>query len=381
MKVSDYKSGAYEQQYQFKAFLPAPINHPWEVDDAEIQQLLSDADRAVGELNAYSQLVPNVDFFIRMHISMEATQSSRIEGTRTNMEEAFLERQDIEPEKRDEWEEVQNYVRAINLAIDSLKSLPLSNRLLKDTHRTLMQGVRGEKKTPGEFRNSQNWIGVSLKNAVFVPPHHSHLAELMSDFERFIHNEELKIPHLIKVALLHYQFETIHPFLDGNGRLGRLMITLYLTGFNLLDKPALYLSDFFERNKTSYIDNLMAVRESNNLKQWLIFFLHGVLQTSNNSIAVFKDILELKGRIEQGVLPRFSTRRQDNAQKLIQYLYQVPVVTIQKATELLEINTNTANSLVTDFVKFGILRELTGKKRYRIYMFEEYFTIFHKERS
>lgn len=376
MKISDYKSGTYEQQYQYRAFLPEPINHPWEVDDAEIQQLLSDADRVLGELNAYSQLVPNVEFFIRMHITMEATQSSRIEGTRTNMEEAFLPRQDIEPEKRDDWEEVQNYIRAINSAIASLEEIPLSNRLLKDTHRVLMEGVRGEQKQPGDFRKSQNWIGVSLKNAVFVPPHHDHVIELMSDLEKFIHNEELRIPHLIRVALLHYQFETIHPFLDGNGRLGRLLIALYLSSFNLLEKPALYLSDYFERHKTQYVDNLMAVRESNNLKQWLVFFLHGVFETANNSIQVFKGILQLKSRIEQEVLPRFSTRRQDNAQALIQYLYQAPVVSIQSVARLLDVKTNTANALVTDFVMHGVLTEFTGKKRYRMYLFKEYFDVF-----
>lgn len=376
MKISDYKSGTYEQQYQYKAFLPEPINHPWEVDDAEIQQLLSDADRVLGELNAYSQLVPNVEFFIRMHITMEATQSSRIEGTRTNMEEAFLPRQDIEPEKRDDWEEVQNYIRAINSAIASLEEIPLSNSLLKDIHRVLMEGVRGEQKQPSDFRKSQNWIGVSLKNAVFVPPHHDHVIELMSDLEKFIHNEELRIPHLIRVALLHYQFETIHPFLDGNGRLGRLLIALYLSSFNLLEKPALYLSDYFERHKTQYVDNLMAVRESNNLKQWLVFFLHGVFETANNSIQVFKGILQLKSRIEQEVLPRFSTRRQDNAQALIQYLYQAPVVSIQSVARLLDVKTNTANALVTDFVMHGVLTEFTGKKRYRMYLFKEYFDVF-----
>lgn len=380
MKISDYKSGAYEQQYQYGAFLPAPINHPWEIDDAEVQQLLSEADRTLGELNAFSQLVPNVDFFIRMHISMEATQSSRIEGTRTNMEEAFLARQDIEPEKRDDWVEVQNYIRAINLAIKKLAEIPLSNRLLKDTHRELMAGVRGETKLPGEFRKSQNWIGVSLKNAVFVPPHHDHVIDLMSDLEKFIHNEQLKVPHLIRIALLHYQFETIHPFLDGNGRLGRLMIALYLINFRLLEKPALYLSDYFEKHKTQYVDNLMAVRESHNLKQWLIFFLHGVLETASNSIQVFKDILQLKTRIEQEVLPRFSTRRQDNAQSLVLHLYQVPIVSIKGVASLLGVRPNTASALVNDFVRHGVLTEATGRARYRMYVFNEYFEIFTRGR-
>ena len=244
-----------------------------------------------------------------------------------------------------------------------------------------MQGVRGETKQPGEFRHSQNWIGVSLKNAVFVPPHHEEVVDLMSDLEKFIHNEEVLVPHLIKIAIIHYQFETIHPFLDGNGRLGRLIIALYLTNFQLLEKPALYLSDYFERHKTQYVDNLMAVRESNKLKQWLVFFLHGVLETANNSVAVFKEVLQIKNQLDQEVLPRFSARRQDNVQALMQHLYQMPIINIARVAEVLDIEKNTAGALVTDLVKFGVLVELTGKKRYRMFMFEKYLDAFYRDRG
>ena len=380
MKISEFRAGDYTQQYEYKSFVPALINHDWEIDDGEVQQLLSDADRALGELNAFSQLVPDVDFFIRMHINKEATQSSRIEGTRTNMKEVLLEEEDIELDKRDDWEEVQNYIAAINSAIEMLDKVPLSNRLLKHTHKILIQGVRGETRQPGEFRVSQNWIGVSLKNAIFIPPHQDEVVELMSDWEKFIHNEGSRVPHLIKIAILHYQFETIHPFLDGNGRLGRLMIALYLSNFGLLYKPALYLSDYFERNKTQYVDNLMAVRESNKMKQWLVFFLFGVLETAGNSIQVFKDILALKARIDKEILPYFSTRRQDNAQSLIQNLYEVPVASVKGVSRALNLKTNTASALVNDFVQHGVLHELTGKQRYRTFWFKEYFEIFARER-
>ncbi len=379
MDISDFKSGQHQQQYEYKSFLPEKLNHAWEITDGEVQRLLSDADRVLGELNAFSQLVPNVDFFIRMHITKEATQSSRIEGTRTNMEDALLDESDIAPEKRDDWDEVQNYIHAINHAIEQLQTLPLSNRLLRDTHKILMQGVRGETKMPGEFRNSQNWIGVSLKNAVFIPPHQDEVVELMSDFEKFIHNDELQIPHLIKVAIAHYQFETIHPFLDGNGRLGRLMIALYLADFDLLHKPALYLSDYFERNKSEYVDRLMAVRETNQMKQWLIFFLYGVKETAMSSIQVFKDIIELKEKIEREVLPHFTTRRQKNAQMLMQFLYKNPVVNIGMVADLLGIKANTSAMLVNDFVKYGILQELTGKRRNRVFWFKEYISIFNNK--
>ena len=381
MDLRHYQSGQYKQQFEYKSFSPEAINHEWEIADGEIQSLLSDADRALGQLNAFSQLVPNVDFFIRMHITKEATQSSRIEGTQTNMEEAMLEKRDIDPEKRDDWEEVQNYIRAINAAIKRLENLPLSNRLLKETHKILMEGVRGKTKLPGEFRTSQNWIGVSLKNAVFVPPHHEEVPDLMSDLEKFIHNESLYIPHLIKIAIAHYQFETIHPFLDGNGRLGRMMIALYLENFGLLDKPALYLSDYFERHKTEYIDRLMAVRQGNQMKQWLIFFLFGIRETAENSIQVFRNILALKERLEREVLPRFSTRRQENAQTLMQYLYKTPAIDIKRVAKLLGLQANTAATLVNDFVKYGVLHELTGKQRNRIFLFNDYFMIFKQRAS
>ncbi len=378
MNLLDYISGEHKQQYEYKSFSPTLINHAWEIADGELLTLLSDADRALGELNAYSQLVPDVDFFIRMHITKEATESSRLEGTRTNMEEAFLDVEDVEPEKRNDWEEVQNYINAINAAIEQLKELPLSNRLLKDTHKVLMQGVRGESKQPGEFRLSQNWIGVSLKNATFVPPHCDELPELMNDLEKFIHNEQLHVPHLIKIALLHYQFETIHPFLDGNGRLGRLMIALYFASFGLLHKPALYLSDYFERHKTEYVDRLMAVRENNQLREWLIFFLYGVQETAYNSIQVFKDIISLKERIEGEVLPQFSTSRQRNVQFLIRSLYKHPVVDIKNAALLLEVKPNTASTLIKELVALDVLQEMTGKQRNRIFMFKEYLMIFRK---
>ncbi|MEE9492318.1 MAG: Fic family protein [Gammaproteobacteria bacterium] len=378
MDISEFKSGKNQQQYEYESFLPEKVNHAWGIADGEIQRLLSDADRALGELNAFSQLVPNVDFFLRMHITKEATQSSRIEGTRTNMEEALLDERDIDPDGKDDWEEVQNYVMAINEAIEQLKTLPLSNRLLRDTHKVLMQGVRGETKQPGKFRHSQNWIGVSLKNAVYIPPHQDEVDTLMSDLEKFIHNEALQVPHLIKIAIAHYQFETIHPFLDGNGRLGRLMIALYLASFGLLHKPALYLSDYFERNKTEYVDRLMGVREADRMKEWLVFFLYGVHETAINSIRVFKEVIALKEKIECEVFPHFSTRRQKNAQTLMQHLYSKPLVNINGVAEILGLQHNTASALVNDFEKYGVLKKITKKKRNKIYWFHDYIEIFNR---
>ncbi len=378
MHILEYKAGRYEAQYEYKSFLPETIHHDWVFDDPKLQCLLGQADRALGELNAFAQLIPDIDFFIKTYVAKEATQSSKMEGTQTSIEDAFKEADDVVPEKRDDWSEVQNYIRAINYAINKLETLPLSNRLLKETHLVLLDGVRGKTKQPGEYRISQNWIGVSLKNAVFVPPHHDHVENLMSDIEKFLHDEVHSVPPLIKIAIAHYQFETVHPFLDGNGRLGRLMISLYLTSEKLLIKPALYLSDYFERNKTAYVDHLMAVREGNHMLAWLVFFLHGVLETSQSSIAVFKAILVLKERIEREVLPRFSSRRIENVQALVQHLYGRPVVDVKSVSKLLETTHNTAASLIADLVKYKVLTEITGQQRNRLFVFSEYILLFKR---
>ena len=225
MDIQKFKAGTLKKQYGYSSFSPSLINHSWLVNDAKINNLLSNADRKLGELNAFSMLIPDVDFFIKMHITKEATTSSRIEGTQTSMEEALQSEAYINPEKIDDWHEVHNYIKAMKFAIAQLDKLPVSNRLLKQTHKKLLQGVRGRHKLPGDFRTSQNWIGgASLKDAAFIPPHHDEVPDLMSDLEKFINNDDLHVPPLIRIALAHYQFETIHPFLDGNGRLGRLLI-------------------------------------------------------------------------------------------------------------------------------------------------------------
>jgi len=378
MNIADFKSGRYEQRYEYKAFLPEPVCHEWIIADPELMDLLGRADRALGELNAFSQLIPDIDFFIRTYVAKEATQSSRIEGTQTNIEDAFKNAVDLKPEEQDDWTEVQNYIKAINFAMDALKGLPLSTRLLKQTHAELMQGVRGEHKMPGEFRTSQNWIGVSLKNAIFVPPHHEHVTDLMSDLERFLNADHLFAHPLVRIAIAHYQFETIHPFLDGNGRLGRLMISLYLASEILLHKPALYLSDYFERHKTAYVDHLMAVRQGHHLREWLVFFLFGIEDTARASAAVFRAIITLKQRIERDVLPHFSTRRQDNAHKLMRQLYAQPVIDVKWATAILETTTNTAASLISDMVLLGVLVEVTGQSRHRLFVFKDYLDLFRE---
>lgn len=373
--MKNYKSGKYINQGSYKSFQPEYINRKWTIENMELLNLLSQADRHLGRLDMYSEYIPNIDLFISMHVLKEATQSSKIEGTKTNIEDALKDREDINEEKRDDWEEVQNYITALNSAIDNLGRLPLSSRLIKETHKTLLKGVRGKHKLPGEFRSSQNWIGgASINDAIFVPPTSTSVNEYMSDLEKFTHNEENYFPDLLKIALIHYQFETIHPFLDGNGRVGRLLITLYLVEKRILKKPILYLSDFFERNRTLYYDNLMRVREKNDIEQWFKFFLVGVIETAKSSITTFDQILKLKDETEIKLKKLGS--RSYNAQIIVNQLYQKPLLDVQRAKTLTGLSLPSVYKLIDDLEKLNIIQEITGGKRGKLYLFRAYTKLF-----
>ncbi|MEM9022211.1 MAG: Fic family protein, partial [Bacteroidota bacterium] len=354
---------------------PEPIHRMWAVSDMDIIGLLSEADRHLGRLDMYSEYVPNIDLFIRMHVLKEATQSSKIEGTKTNIEEALQEKASLAEEKRDDWEEVQHYIQALNHAIVSLDKLPFSSRLIRQAHQILLQGVRGKHKIPGEFRTSQNWIGgASLRDAAFVPPPHSAIGDLMGDLEKFVHDARIKLPDLLKIALIHYQFETIHPFLDGNGRVGRLMITLYLVEKAILKRPVLYLSDFLERHRSLYYDNLMRVREKGDLAQWFRFFLTGVIETAKSGISTFDHILKLQKEVDDK-LERIGIRAR-NARLVMHHLYQHPLLNIQTVESVTGLSRPSAYKLIADLEELDIIEEMTGAKRGKQYRFQQYIQLF-----
>lgn len=372
--MKDFQSGNTVNQGYYKAFIPKPVNRLWQIDDMDVIRLLSLADRQLGRLDMYSEYV-NIDLYISMHIAKEATQSSRIEGTQTRVEEAFMQKKDIAPEYRDDWQEVQNYISAMNDAVLQLHRLPFSNRLIRQAHKILMQGVRGHQKMPGDFRLSQNWIGgATLNDAVFVPPPHTYLNELMSDMEKFANDEQNPMPDLLKIALIHYQFETIHPFLDGNGRVGRLIITLYLVSRGILKRPVLYLSAFFEQHRDLYYDNLMKVRTHNNINQWFRFFLSGIIETAKQGIRTFDSILQLQKSMDIRLKPLGN--RVADARKVIESLYKHPVVDAAGVSKITGKSNVSAYKLIAGLEKAGILQEITGGQRERVYIFKDYIDLF-----
>jgi Fic family protein len=379
IRLENYKSGHIEQGVGYKYFVPSLINDEWTWQDTTINNLLEKASLRLGELNSFSRLVPNIDLFIQLHVTKEAVLSSRIEGTQTHMDEALLPQTEVQEERRNDWQEVRNYVDAINNAIANLDKLPISSRLIRSTHKLLLNSVRGEHKLPGEFRTSQNWIGGnSISDARFIPPHHQLVGDLMGDLEKFLNNPDTHVPDLIKIAIAHYQFETIHPFLDGNGRIGRLLITLFMVQQKILAQPLLYLSTYFEKRKDLYYENLNSVRVNNDMTHWIKYFLVGVEQTAALASQTLSNIIEFKNNIENHARTNYG-RRSTTAILLIHHLMQNPVVTVDDAARLCNISYKSANEIVKLLCTDGYLVESTGQSRNRLFKFKPYTEIFAEQ--
>lgn len=370
---------------RYEAFQPTLLRTNVEWKDSQTYHLLEAARGYLGELNAYAKLVPDIDYFIASHVAKEAEQSSRIEGTSTTLEEVYLDEDDMpDQEKVHDRQEVLNYIKATNWAVEQIVTPnrpPLSLRLVCDTHKLLLAGVRGHRKHPGVIRTSQNKIGGSrehLTDAVFIPPAPREVPALLDDLERFWHNQDTSMPNLLKVAYAHYQFETIHPFDDGNGRIGRLIIVLQMISYGMLDKPVLYLSEYFEKHRGAYYDALMRVRASNDLEHWVKFFLVGVRDTAHKARTTLEAIIDLRSAYDQRLMHALSQRRYKQAKTLLEYLYKKPVTTAQEVEKILSVTKPTAHALVNALVDARILKERTNMPRNRVYVLHEYLDLFNR---
>lgn len=374
MKIEEFKAGERRQCYQYECFVPNLVNHNWSWDSRELTMMLERAVKGLAGLDMCSQFVPDIDLFIRMHIVREANASSRIEGTQTEMEEVILPEESVVVERRNDWREVNNYIDAMNWSVDELKRLPLSIRLLRAAHEKLLAGARGEAKHPGEVRRSQNWIGGnSIATAHYIPPSTEYLPDLLGDLEKFWHNDEIQVPNLIRCAISHYQFETIHPFLDGNGRVGRLLIPFYLISKGELSCPSLYISSHLERNREAYYESLSRVRTDNDLMGWILFFLEAVSDTSRTGCEKFKRIFSLR---DEMAAVTASLSNAELAQRAFRHLYSVPRITINQLSEALDCGYQAASRLVKSLVARDVLVPTSDAKRNTIYDFKRYLDVF-----
>lgn len=374
------RAGSYQQQLSgYSAFVPKPLPpDPAIAFDGELQTLLSKADRALGRLDGSVQTLPNPDLFVFMYVRKEAVLSSQIEGTQSSINDILkVEAQVFDPQRPNDVHEVLNYVTAMNHGLDRLQELPLSIRLIREIHERLMHGVRGHHNNPGELRTTQNWIGpggCTLHDATFVPPPPHEVAKILGQLENFMHGDD-QLPMLIKIGLVHAQFETIHPFLDGNGRVGRLLITFLLCQADILQKPVLYLSHYFKKRRIDYYNCLQNVRDDGDWEGWLKFFLRGISEVSNEATDTARKIVSLRENHRGRITDNFG-RSAANGHTLLESLFKRPIINVATVAEKLEITFAAANNLVQRFVDQEMLFEITGQQRYRLFSYEPYISLF-----
>lgn len=378
------RSGQYVRQPTgYKAFIPTPLPPDPPVRIEELQELLSRANLALGRLDGSIQTLPNPDLFVYMYVRKEAVFSSQIEGTQSSLQDLLVaEAKILAPDRPKDVDEVVNHVHAMNYGLDRLDTLPVSVRLICEIHAELLRGVRGSGLAPGELRTSQNWIGpagCTINDASFVPPPHHQAPYQLSELEKFIHIDT-GLPLLIKIGLVHAQFETIHPFLDGNGRVGRLLITFLLCKQEELTKPVLYLSHFFKKHRQQYYDELQSVRDAGTWEQWLSFFLQGVIEVSGEAAETARNILSLREKHRDAITEHLG-RTAGNGHRVLEYLYKHPIVSVKEVQKLIRASYPAGNQLVRQMVAIGILQESTGWSRNRRFKYQDYINIFHEPES
>lgn len=374
------RSGEYisnlSGEAMYKSFRPAPLPPVIDMDN-EMVSLLTGATKALAMLDTLSSYIPNMNLFVSMYVRKEALLSSQIEGTQATLEDVLDPL--VEKNANQNVADVVNYIKATEFALELMKSLPLCNRLIKETHEVLMSGVRGQEKNPGEFRTSQNWIGAagsSLKNARYIPPNPEDMINAMSDLEKYINSDD-SLDLLIQAALLHYQFETIHPFLDGNGRVGRLLITLFLMDKKVLNSPALYISYYLKKNRIEYYDRMSEVRNKDNYEQWIKFFLNAIKESADESVETIKKLSELHDANIKKI--DAMGRAAKNARAVFDYLEQNPIIDIGKTAEELKLAFSTVSLAVNRLVDAGILIKTNNANRNRVFSYEDYLAILRKD--
>lgn len=377
MKRAGKLVGNMSGEAAYQSFCPTSLPPvPALAFDDETLGVLVQASRSLKQLDVLAQLIPNAELFVSMYVRKEALMSSQMEGTQCTLEDILDP--ELDANVNLDVADVVNYVKAAQSALVRLHELPICNRLLRDAHAILMEGVRGQEKNPGEFRRSQNWIGppgCSLKDARYIPPNPEDMLQAMSDLEKYI-NESTEYDPLVRAALIHYQFETIHPFLDGNGRIGRLLILLYLMEQGLLKKPVLYVSYFLKKNQVEYYDRISEVRRSGNYEQWVKFFLEAVNAAATDAVESIERLSALHDK-NVALLPK-PRRKKDNVRALFDYLEKHPIIDIKHMTAIMKVSYNTVSNAVNALVEIGVLRETTNAVRNRVFAYEEYLEILRK---
>lgn len=372
------RTGKYQNQLhgdmQYKVFVPSLL--PFKINYSDkLQSLLSRADLALGRLDGMADILPDIDFFILMYVRKEATISSQIEGTQATFIDVLKKEVKFEDaEAHKDVDEIFNYINAMNYGLKRLRELPLSLRLIKEINQKILENVRGQHKTPGEFRTSQNWIGgPTIETATFVPPPTHEILSLMGNLETYMY-DKMPMPVLLKTGLIHAQFETIHPFLDGNGRTGRLITTFYLCQQGVLHKPLLYLSEYFKKNRQTYYDRLNRYRVNDDIEGWLEFFLQGIIETSQKAVETSRKIISLR----ENSIQKIATlgKSTENGIKVLNSLFHTPLVRVKDVEGILSIKNPNALTIVSKLEKLGILKEITGNQRNRIFSFSEYIKLF-----
>lgn len=382
--TESYRAGRYVKQIEgYRAFIPQPLPpDPAITMDDEFWMLLSQADRSLGRLDGATEALPNPDLFVFMYVRKEAVLSSQIEGTQASLIDVLeFESQTLKPENPQDVEEVVNYIDAVNYGLKRLESLPISLRLIREIHEKLLAGVRGAEREPGQFRRSQNWIGPSgctLQKATYVPPPPHEMTALLQNLEQFIHSTQ-PMPALIKIGLAHSQFETIHPFLDGNGRAGRLLITFLLCQQGILKYPLLYLSYYFKQHRSEYYSQLQRVRDVGDWESWLKFFLRGVYEVAQEASTTARNIVAMKESHRQLLLDKLGTRKAGNAIALLESMYFKPIFSVEHVESVTGLSYTNANRLIKDLCDVELLIEITGQKRNRAFAYAEYLDVFRDE--